>query len=338
MSGNATTSSSTQTPALFEIGQPRDRATKMLSSSRRRHRQRPPGREGALRSIGRKLRRRYRPPSRAVEPPPAGTRQQASGARARAVRRVGPRRAPPASSRIRRMRDAHQSLLATRVRTYDLLAVADARSRGCAPDLFSLEMWGGATFDTVDAVPAGGSVGSSRRSCGSGFRTSSSRCCCARATPSGYTNYPDNVVRGVHQAERRRRHRRLPHLRLAELDREHAASRSRPCAATPTRSARRRSATRATSSIPRARSTSLELLRPAGERAGATWARTSWPSRTWPACASRAAAYALVKALRDEVGVPIHFHTHDTSGINAGERACARPTPASTSPTRRSRR
>ena len=30
------------------------------------------------------------------------------------------------------------------------------------------------------------------------------------------------------------------------------------------------------------------------------------------------AAYALVKALRDEVGVPIHFHTHDTSGINAG--------------------
>src|SRR5207302_6641342 len=30
------------------------------------------------------------------------------------------------------------------------------------------------------------------------------------------------------------------------------------------------------------------------------------------------AAYALVKARRDEVGVPIHFHTHDTSGINAG--------------------
>src|SRR4030095_10241058 len=30
------------------------------------------------------------------------------------------------------------------------------------------------------------------------------------------------------------------------------------------------------------------------------------------------AAYALVKALRDEVDVPIHFHTHDTSGINSG--------------------
>src|SRR5438874_1944836 len=30
------------------------------------------------------------------------------------------------------------------------------------------------------------------------------------------------------------------------------------------------------------------------------------------------AAHALIKALRDEVDVPIHFHTHDTSGINAG--------------------
>src|SRR4029078_9422022 len=36
------------------------------------------------------------------------------------------------------------------------------------------------------------------------------------------------------------------------------------------------------------------------------------------------AAHALVKALRDEVDVPIHFHTHDTSGINGGSilRAC----------------
>src|SRR5205823_11048606 len=30
------------------------------------------------------------------------------------------------------------------------------------------------------------------------------------------------------------------------------------------------------------------------------------------------AAAALVKALRDEIDVPIHFHTHDTSGINGG--------------------
>jgi pyruvate carboxylase len=45
------------------------------------------------------------------------------------------------------LRDAHQSLLATRVRTYDMLAIADAIAK-LTPNLFSLEMWGGATFDT----------------------------------------------------------------------------------------------------------------------------------------------------------------------------------------------
>src|SRR5690606_12700239 len=45
-------------------------------------------------------------------------------------------------------RDAHQSLLATRVRTRDLLAIAPATSRLMAP-LYSLECWGGATFDVA---------------------------------------------------------------------------------------------------------------------------------------------------------------------------------------------
>ena len=45
-------------------------------------------------------------------------------------------------------RDAHQSLLATRMRSADILPVADLLSRQ-APQLFSLEMWGGATFDVM---------------------------------------------------------------------------------------------------------------------------------------------------------------------------------------------
>ncbi|WP_020558712.1 pyruvate carboxylase [Thiofilum flexile] len=44
------------------------------------------------------------------------------------------------------MRDAHQSLLATRVRTEDMLKVAEGLAKN-HPQLFSLEMWGGATFD-----------------------------------------------------------------------------------------------------------------------------------------------------------------------------------------------
>ncbi|KMM38803.1 pyruvate carboxylase [Guptibacillus hwajinpoensis] len=43
-------------------------------------------------------------------------------------------------------RDGHQSLLATRVRTTDLLHIAEPTSR-MLPELFSMEMWGGATFD-----------------------------------------------------------------------------------------------------------------------------------------------------------------------------------------------
>ena len=46
------------------------------------------------------------------------------------------------------LRDAHQSLIATRMRSYDMLAIADAISQR-TPQLFSLEMWGGATFDTA---------------------------------------------------------------------------------------------------------------------------------------------------------------------------------------------
>jgi len=45
-------------------------------------------------------------------------------------------------------RDAHQSLLATRVRTRDLLAVAGHVSR-MTPNLWSLEAWGGATYDVA---------------------------------------------------------------------------------------------------------------------------------------------------------------------------------------------
>ena len=45
-------------------------------------------------------------------------------------------------------RDAHQSLLATRVRTIDMLQVAEVVAKN-HPGLFSLEMWGGATFDVA---------------------------------------------------------------------------------------------------------------------------------------------------------------------------------------------
>lgn len=46
------------------------------------------------------------------------------------------------------LRDAHQSLFATRMRTHDMLPIANQIDRGI-PQLFSAEAWGGATFDVA---------------------------------------------------------------------------------------------------------------------------------------------------------------------------------------------
>ena len=46
------------------------------------------------------------------------------------------------------MRDAHQSLLATRLRTLDMVAIAPYYA-ALLPQLFSVECWGGATFDVA---------------------------------------------------------------------------------------------------------------------------------------------------------------------------------------------
>lgn len=90
-------------------------------------------------------------------------------------------------------RDAHQSLLATRVRTRDLVNIADAVSHTLS-DAFSLEMWGGATFDVsyrflhespwerLDALR-------------SHIPNIPFQMLFRGANAVGYTNYPDNVIR-----------------------------------------------------------------------------------------------------------------------------------------------
>ena len=99
------------------------------------------------------------------------------------------------------MRDAHQSLLATRFRTADLLPAAEA----CAhtlPQLFSLECWGGATFDvamrflTEDPWERLAAI----RERAPNIMT---QMLLRGANGVGYTNYSDNVVRQfIEQAAR----------------------------------------------------------------------------------------------------------------------------------------
>jgi pyruvate carboxylase len=102
------------------------------------------------------------------------------------------------------MRDGHQSLLATRMRSFDIVRGSPDAYAAQLPQLFSLECWGGATFDVAMRFLTGRAHGSGcaklRRE---QARTSCCRCCCAAANGVGYTNYPDNVVRHFVACRRR---------------------------------------------------------------------------------------------------------------------------------------
>ncbi|MCI0669757.1 MAG: pyruvate carboxylase [Myxococcaceae bacterium] len=90
------------------------------------------------------------------------------------------------------MRDAHQSLLATRMRTRDILRVAPATAH-LASGLFSLESWGGATFDTAYRFlneDPWARLRALKAACPNLLQQMLLR----GANAVGYTSYPDNVV------------------------------------------------------------------------------------------------------------------------------------------------
>lgn len=91
------------------------------------------------------------------------------------------------------MRDAHQSLMATRVRTADMLKIAQATSVYGA-DLFSLEMWGGATYDVayrfLNEDPWTRLAELRKKIPNVLFQM-----LIRGANAVGYKNYPDNIIR-----------------------------------------------------------------------------------------------------------------------------------------------
>ncbi|MFO1053539.1 MAG: pyruvate carboxylase [Planctomycetota bacterium] len=147
LSGRTWTRFIDETPELFLLTRHRDRATRLLSYIADVVVNGHP-------TIPKELRR---PPIQVVEPPlpridpdsapPAGTVQilERDGA-AGLARWVKLQKRPLLTDTT--MRDAHQSLLATRVRTRDIVRIAPATAR-LAADLFSVETWGGATFDVA---------------------------------------------------------------------------------------------------------------------------------------------------------------------------------------------
>jgi pyruvate carboxylase len=91
------------------------------------------------------------------------------------------------------MRDAHQSLLATRMRSFDITRIAESYSRGL-PNLFSLECWGGATFDVAMRF-LNEDPWERLASVREGAPNILTQMLLRGSNGVGYTNYPDNVVR-----------------------------------------------------------------------------------------------------------------------------------------------
>lgn len=91
------------------------------------------------------------------------------------------------------MRDAHQSLLATRMRSFDITRIARSYSRGL-PNLFSLECWGGATFD-VSMRFLNEDPWERLAAVREGAPNILTQMLLRGSNGVGYTNYPDNVVK-----------------------------------------------------------------------------------------------------------------------------------------------
>src|SRR5688572_20316071 len=307
--GQATTTLIDTTPELFAFKARRDRATKLLTFL------------GNVIVNGNPHAKGFRPekpftlapaPGYDVNLAPApGTRQK--------LLELGPKGFAEWTARQKRLlitdttwRDAHQSLMATRVRTYDMLACADALARR-APNLFTLEMWGGATFDTAMRFLSEDPWERLRQ-----LRARVPNICFQMlfrgANAVGYTNYPDNVVAGFvkHAAESGMDIFRvfdslnyLPNLRVAmeAVNETHAICEAALCYTGDILDDRRDKF-----SLQYYVRVAKEL-----ERMGAHFIAI----KDMAGLCRPYAAHKLVKTLKEEIGLPIHFHTHDTSGIAA---------------------
>jgi len=307
--GQATTTLIDTTPELFEFKGRRDRATKLLAFL------------ADVAVNGNPQAKGYQPkaPLTAAPIPSSDLKQEPPDGTRQLLLRLGAEKfaawilkQKPLLITDTTFRDAHQSLFATRVRTYDMLAVADAVARR-TPGLFSLEMWGGATFDTAMRFLHEDPWGRLRA-----LRERVPNICFQMlfrgSNAVGYSNYPPNVVSGFvkHAAESGIDIFRIfdslnytPNLKAAmqAVRGTHAICEAAICY---------------TGDIldPARTKYSLDYYVKMAKELQQMGAHILAIKDMAGLCRPYAAR-ALVKALREEIGIPIHFHTHDTSGINA---------------------
>ena len=310
LSGNCTTRFLDESPELFQLPERKDRATRVLTYIAEliingHH-------EAAVRNLTPEKRKAI---AREVVPVPAHANTAPPGTK-QILDKEGPAGLVRWVKKQKRVlltdttfRDAHQSLLATRMRSHDMLRIAPVYASRHA-DFFSLEMWGGATFDTsmrfLKEDPW--------------QRLANLRAAIPNVllqmlvrgnNAVGYANYPDNVVKlFVHESAQAgidvfRIFDALNWLPNLELAIECVLAEGKVC----------EPAICYTGDILDARRDKFSLkyyvdLAKKFEKLGATMLGI----KDMAGLCKPYAAQKLVHTLKQEIGIPIHFHTHDSAG------------------------
>lgn len=206
-------------------------------------------------------------------------------------------------------RDAHQSLLATRVRSHDMYEIAEQSARGMH-DAFSFEMWGGATFDVAyrflkenpwdrlikmrEMIP-----------------NVLLQMLVRGANAVGYKNYPDNVIREFIQSSSEagidvfRIFDSLNWIKGMEVAIDATRQSGKIAEAAICYTGDILDDTRAKYTVSYYKEMAKEL-----EAAGAHILAI----KDMAGLLKPEAAYRLISELKETVSLPIHLHTHDTSG------------------------
>jgi len=298
-----------ETPELFAFPERRDRATKLLTYIADIMVNGHPETEG--RPLPHADLKPPRCPELRADAPPPGTRQLLDEKGPKAVA-DWMKAQPQVLLTDTTMRDAHQSLLATRMRSFDMLRIASAYSHNL-PQLFSVEAWGGATFDVayrfLQECPW-----QRLRDIRERMPNIMTQMLLRASNGVGYTNYPDNVVQGfVAQAAKSgvdvfRVFDSLNWVENMRVAMDAVVEADKVCEAAICYTGDILDPDRAKYDLKYYVEMAKDL-----EAAGAHVLGL----KDMAGLLKPRAASALIKALKEEVDLPIHFHTHDTSGIAA---------------------
>ncbi|MEQ8199912.1 MAG: pyruvate carboxylase [Syntrophomonadaceae bacterium] len=207
------------------------------------------------------------------------------------------------------MRDAHQSLTATRIRTVDMLRIAEATSY-YGRDLFSLEMWGGATFDVAYRF-LHESPWERLSLLRQKIPNIMLQMLLRGSNAVGYTNYPDNVVRAfIREAAAAgidifRIFDSLNWLKGMEVAIDETLKTGKIAEACVCYTGDILDERRDKYSIDYYVRTAKELEKRGAHILGI---------KDMAGLLKPYAAVKLIRALKQEISMPIHLHTHDTSG------------------------